>query len=295
MYSSNLDEVKKLADKLHIELSLVIPSFIRRANDKYGKSLQSYLANTRSAISELAQHHIKDIERNENTQSVKLLNFEDNFEAEVKIVSAILYEHAVGQSLENIIKYTKSITSEDRHNIIQTYTKFRTNRRHRPGRAFEMVEYTFEMFTNFGMFRDMHRHRILTLERQLLSTRHGYDIPVEVIDLDITKDYKDCMYKSNEAYTLISNRLPEQAQYVVNLAYRYPYFMKINLREATHMIELRTVPQGHSDYRSVCQKIYRQIRNIHPILAKGMHFVNLNTNELARFTEEKNKERKRQG
>src|SRR6476620_11355002 len=293
MYSSNLDEVKKLADKLHVELSLVIPSFIRRANDKYGKSLQSYLANTRSAISELAQHHIKDIERNENTQSVKLLNFEDNFEAEVKIVSAILYEHAVGQSLENIIKYTKSITSEDRHNIIQTYTKFRTNRRHRPGRAFEMVEYTFEMFTNFGMFRDMHRHRILTLERQLLSTRHGYDIPVEVIDLDITKDYKDCMYKSNEVYEIISKNMPEEAQYVVNFAYRYPYFIKVNLREVCHLIELRTIPQGHPDYRDICQKMFGQIKLVHPLLADGMKFVDLEKYELERLSAEKNAEKKR--
>ena len=293
MYSSNLDEVKKLADKLHIELSLVIPSFIRRANDKYGKSLQSYLANTRSAISELAQHHIKSIERNENTQPVKLLSFEDNFEAEVKIVSAILYEQAEGQSLENIIKYTKSIASEDRHNIIQAYTKFRTNRRHRPGRAFEMVEYTFEMFTNFGMFRDMHRHRILTLERQLLSTRHGYDIPVEVIDLDITKDYKDCMYKSNEVYEIISKNMPEEAQYVVNFAYRYPYFIKVNLREVCHLIELRTIPQGHPDYRNICQKMFGQIKLVHPLLADGMKFVDLEKYELERLSAEKNTEKKR--
>ncbi|MFL6324928.1 MAG: FAD-dependent thymidylate synthase, partial [Nitrososphaeraceae archaeon] len=136
--------------------------------------------------------------------NVKLLYFEDNFEAEVKVVSAILYEHAQGQSLGAITQYTRSITPEERYKIIQAYTKFRTNRRHRPGRAFEMVEYTFELFTNFGMFRDMHRHRILTLERQLLSTRHGYDIPAEVIGLGIVQDYKDCMYKSNEVYENIS-------------------------------------------------------------------------------------------
>src|SRR5918912_1220171 len=97
MYASKLDEVKNLAQQLHTELNQVIAAFVRRANDKYGRSLQSYLANTRSAISELVQHHIKSIERNENTQPIKLLNFEDNFEAEVKIVSAILYEQAEGQ------------------------------------------------------------------------------------------------------------------------------------------------------------------------------------------------------
>ena len=49
------------------------------------------------------------------------------------------------------------------------------------------------MFTNFGMLRDLHRHRILTMERQLLSTKHGYDIPKEIIDSGMEKDFKDCM------------------------------------------------------------------------------------------------------
>ena len=295
MFVSDLNEIRSIADLLYAEISTVIPSFIKRSNDRHGKSFQLYVTDTKKAILGLSQHYLKNIKLEKNPEFVKLLNFDDNFDAEVKVSSAILYEYAVGQSLEDIMIYVRSLEPKERHKIICEYTKFRTNRRHRPGRAFEMVEYTFELFTNFGMFRDLHRHRLLTLERQLLSTKHGYDVPKEIFDLGIVRDFKDCKYKSNEAYTLISKKLPEQAQYVVNLAYRYPYFIKINLREATHMIELRTVPQGHSDYRSVCQKIYRQIRNVHPILAKGIHFVDLNTNELARFTEEKNKERKRQG
>lgn len=295
MFASGLNEIRSIADLLYAEISTVIPSFIKRSKDRHGKSFQLYVTDTKKALLELAQQYLKNIKLEKNPEFVKLLNFDDNFNAEVKVSSAILYEYAKGQSLEDIVKYVRSLEPRERHKIICAYTKFRTNRRHRPGRAFEMVEYTFELFTNFGMFRDLHRHRLLTLERQMLSTKHGYDIPKEIFDLGIVRDFKDCMYKSNEAYNLISNKLPEQAQYVVNLAYRYPYFIKINLREATHMIELRTVPQGHPDYRSVCQKIYRQIRNVHPILAKGIHFVDLNTNELARFTEEKNKERKRQG
>jgi thymidylate synthase ThyX len=293
MYASGLKETKELADQLYSELNLIIPAFVGRANDKYGKTLQSYFENTKAAIYEVAQNHLKNIKLDENLQHVKLLYFEDNFEAEVKVVSAILYEHAQGQSLETITQYTRSITPEERYKIIQEYTKFRTNRRHRPGRAFEMVEYTFELFTNFGMFRDMHRHRILTLERQLLSTRHGYDIPTEVIELGIVKDYKDCMYKSREAYENISKNMPDEAQYVVNFAYRYPYFIRLNLREAYHLIELRTVPQGHPDYRNVCQKMFEQIKHIHPILIDGMKFVDLKTYNLERLNAEKNSEKKR--
>jgi thymidylate synthase ThyX len=293
MFASNLKEMKMLANQLYSELNLVIPAFIKRANDKYGQALQAYLMDTRSIIGELAHYYIKNIKADKNPHSVKLLNYEDNCEAEIKVVSAILYEQASGQSLEKITQYIRSMPAADRYKIIQTYTKLRANRRHRPGRAFEMVEYTFEMFTNFGMFRDLHRHRILTMERQLLSTRHGYDIPAEIINLGIAKDFKDCMYKCNEIYEMVSKKYPSEAQYVVNFAYKYPYFIKLNLREACHMIELRTVPQGHPDYRKVCQKMYKQIKRVHPILAKGIKFVDLRKYELERLHAEKNVEKKR--
>lgn len=295
MFASSLKEMKTLASQLHAELDLVIPAFIRRANDKYGQALQAYLTDTRSTVTELAHYHIKNIKVDKNPYSVKLLNYEDNCEAEIKVASAILYEQADGQSLEKISQYIRSLPAYDRKKIIQTYTKLRANRRQRPGRAFEMVEYTFEMFTNFGMFRDLHRHRILTMERQLLSTRHGYDIPAEIIKLSIGKDFKDCMYKCNEVYEMISRKYPTEAQYVVNLAYKYPYFVKLNLREACHMIELRTIPQGHPDYRKVCQKMYKQIKHVHPMLSKGIKFVDLKKYELERFFAEKNVEKKRRG
>jgi hypothetical protein len=223
------------------------------------------------------------------------LNYEDNLDAEVNVASAILYDSTVGHSLEKIIHHIRSAPEYERHKVIQTFTKFRNNRRQRPGRAFEMTEYTFEMFTNFGMFRDLHRHRILTMERQLLSTKHGYDIPPEIYGLDILKDFKDCMYKSHEVYEMIDKKMPEEAQYVVNFAYKYPYFIKINLREACHMIELRTIPQGHHDYRTVCQEMFRQIKKVHPILASGIKFVDLNTYELERFGAEKNMDKKKRG
>jgi thymidylate synthase ThyX len=293
MFASSLKEMKTLASQLHAELNLVIPAFIRRANDKYGKALQAYLTDTRSTVTELAHYYIKNIKVDKNPYSVKLLNYEDKCEAEIKVASAILYEQADGQSLEKITQYIRSLPAYDRKKIIQTYTKLRANRRQRPGRAFEMVEYTFEMFTNFGIFRDLHRHRILTMERQLLSTRHGYDIPAEIIKLGIAKDFKDCMYKCNEVYEMISKKSPTEAQYVVNLAYKYPYFVKLNLREACHMIELRTIPQGHPDYRKVCQKMYKQIKHVHPMLSRGIKFVDLRKYELERFLAEKNVEKKR--
>ncbi|MFL6493688.1 MAG: FAD-dependent thymidylate synthase [Nitrososphaera sp.] len=295
MYGSKLKEIRSIASQLFNELNSVIPSFIRRANDKYGQALQEYTSKTKNAIGELARSHLSGIpHEEEQPELVRLINYKDSFEAEVDVISAILYEQAQGQSLHRIINYVRSMPIEERNRVIRTYTEFRNSRRHRPGRAFEMVDYTFELFTNFGIFRDLHRHRILTIERQLLSTRHGYDLPQEIVDLGLDKDFRDCMYLSKNVYEVIAKAMPEEAQYVVNFAYRYPYFVKMNLREACHMIELRTVPQGHQDYRIACQKIYNEIERIHPQLAQGIKFVDMNRYQLERFNAEKKSEKKRQ-
>ena len=294
MHGSKLKEIRSIAGQLFNELNMVIPSFIRRANDKYGQALQEYIAKTESAVAELARTYLCTIPHEESPELIKLIDYKDNFQAEVNVTSAILYEQAQGHSLHTITNYVKSMPTEERNKVIRTYTEFRTNRRHRPGRAFEVVDYTFELFTNFGIFRDLHRHRILTIERQLLSTRHGYDLPQELIDTGLDKDFRDCMSLSKHVYEEIAKTMPYEAQYVVNFAYRYPYFLKMNLREACHMIELRTMPQGHPDYRTTCQKMYNEIKRVHPQLAQGITFVDMNRYELERLNAEKKTEKKRQ-
>lgn len=294
MYGSELDEIKSLAGAMFEELNNVIPSFIRRANDRHGLALQEYLAKTRSAEEMIAGKHLNSIPVERDAKSVALLEYEDNSLAEPRVVAAILYEHANGQSLEKIMSHVRSITPEERAKVIRAYTQHRTNRRHRPGRAFEMVEYTIELFTNFGMFRDLHRHRVLTMQRQLLSTRHGYDLPEELVDAGLDRQFVDCMDQSKAAFELISADMPQQAQYVVNFAYRYPYFIRMNLREACHMIELRTAPQGHPDYRRVCQAVYSEIRRVHPVLAEAMRFADLKEYRLERLDSEKRTEKKRE-
>jgi len=294
MYGSPLKEIRGIASQLFAELNSIIPSFVRRANDNYGQALQDYVSKTGIAARNLAQHHLSTMSAEENPKHVELVEFEDNVHAESKVASAILYEHAQGLSLQKISSYVRSMAPAERAGIIKSYTEHRTNRRHRPGRAFEMVDYTFELFTNFGMFRDLHRHRILTMERQLLSARHGYDLPQELASADLDKEFRDCMYLSKAAWEAIVRSMPEEAQYVVNFAFRYPYFMKLNLREACHMIELRTVPQGHPDYRAVCQKMYEEIRRVHPVLCEGIKFVDMGNYRLERLGSEKKTENRRQ-
>ena len=289
--SSELKEERDLASKIKKELDTTIKSFVRRADDKYGKAFQNYLKDIKNKSKSIT---LKEIKFKPRTGVItNLVDYELEKIAMDKIITSIFYEQSPSTSYQNILQQVKKISKEKKIKIINEFVKLRTNRRHRPSRAFENIYYTFDLCNNFGMFRDFHRHRALTLERQLLTTDHGYNIPNEIKILGFEKDFKDSMNKTKETFEKIRKKYPEQGQYVVNFAYNYPYFMKFNLREACHLIELRTVPQGHVDYRKVAQQMFKQINKVHPNLSKIMKFVDLKEYDLERFESEKRIEAKR--
>jgi thymidylate synthase ThyX len=289
--ASDLDEERDLALKIKKELDSIIKSFVRRSDDKYGKAFQDYLKQVKKTSKLIVAKEIKP--KKVSGVMTKLVDWESEKNAIDKIVTSIMYEQSPSTSYQNILLQVKKLSNEKKIKIIRSLANLRLNRRHRPGRAFESVYYTFDLLNNFGMFRDLHRHRALTLERQLLTTDHGFNTPNEIKILGVDKEYKECMDKTKTTFDKIRKKNPEQGQYVVNFAYNYPYFMKFNLREACHLIELRTVPQGHTDYRRVAQQMYKQINKIHPNLSKIMKFVDLKEYNLERFESEKRTEEKR--
>ena len=289
--SSELDEEQKLASKIKKELDSTIKSFVRRADDKYGKAFQKYLRDVKNKSRSIT---LKEINPNPTTGTItKLTEYESEKKALDKIITSIMYEQSPSTSYQNIMQQVKKISKEKKIKIINEFIKIRTNKRHKPSRAFENVYYTFDLCNNFGMFRDFHRHRALTLQRQLLTTDHGFVLPNEIKTLGLEKDFKECMKNTKDTFGKIRKKYPEQSQYVVNFAYNYPYFMKLNLREACHLIELRTIPQGHIDYRRVAQQMYKQINKVHPNLSQIMKFVDLKEYDLERSESEKRTEEKR--
>ncbi|MCE9652258.1 MAG: FAD-dependent thymidylate synthase [Nitrosarchaeum sp.] len=288
--SSELDEERDLASKIKKELDTTIKAFVRRADDKYGKAFQDYLKQVKTASKKIAKKIQPKIISGTTTQ---IVDYEPEKTAIDKIITGIIYEQSPSTSHSNIMQQVRKLSKEEKIKTINIFANLRKNRRHRPSRAFENVYYTFDLLNNFGMFRDFHRHRALTLERQLLTTDHWYNTPNEIKVLGIEKEYKECMKNTKQVFEKIRTKHPEQAQYVVNFAYNYPYFMKFNLREACHLIELRTVPQGHIDYRRVAQQMFKEINKVHPNLSKIMKFVDLKEYDLERFESEKRSEEKR--
>jgi hypothetical protein len=179
--------------------------------------------------------------------------------------------------------------------LLRAYVGDRSNRRHRPGRAFERTDYRFDVVTDYGAFRDLQRHRMLTIEWQRLGTSLGYDVPDVVDEAGLADRYVASLERSRELAEVLAPTFPVESSYAVALAYRIRYSMQMNAREAMHLIELRSGPQGHASYRWVAHEMHRLIaeRAGHRLLAEAMTHVDFGSEELERLQSERRAESKR--
>ena len=292
LYSSELKEEQDLAESIKLELDTVIRSFVRRSNNKHGQELQEYLRAVKDTAGQISKAHLAGVGVREGYRT-DLCWHDPEDVAMNRVIAALMYEQSPGVTYDDIYRHAGAMTREKKAGIIESLAGLRKNRRHRPPRAFEMTGYTFDLINNFGMFRDMHRHRVLTLERQLLTADHGYAVRPEVEGAGIRKEFEECMEATAEVFGKIRAEHPHQAQYVVNFAYNYPYFVHLNLREAVHLIELRTTIQGHPDYRWVAHHMHSRIKDAHPVLSRIIRFADTREIDLTRFEAEKKIERRR--
>jgi thymidylate synthase ThyX len=273
MRSHPLPESRAYADLMLGELRKVIPSFLKRVDlDDRGVAWSTYLASTRSAMEEIAEQLFPAGSVPEDDPGVRLVDFDPD--GEVKVVAAALYPHThVGEA--QVEARVRQMGAEERLSILKAYVGERANRRHKPGRAFERTAYRFDVLADYGAFRDLQRHRMLSIEWQALSPRHGFTRP-EAVDLAGTADrFDEAMERSASLHDALAERFPAQAGYAVSLAYKVRFYLHLNAREAMHLLELRTTPQGHPAYRVVGQEMHRLIAEQagHPALAEAMRFV----------------------
>jgi thymidylate synthase ThyX len=293
MFAHPLAEVRAHAALLLEELRRVIPAFMARVDqpDRGGRSIQ-HLQDTRRHFGVAARGLLADLEA-EPRDEVTLTDFDPD--GEVKVVAAALYASSDLPD-DQLLALARRLSADDRAALLRAYAGDRVNRRHKPGRAFERTGYRFDVLTDYGAFRDLQRHRLLTLEWQPLTTRHGYTEPAAIEEAGALADWHAVMDESAELYeTLAKGGLKEIAPYAVVMAYRVRFYMDMNAREAMHVIELRTTPQGHPAYRRVCQLMHRAIADVagHHAIAAAMRFADHSEVELERLQSERAMEKKR--
>jgi thymidylate synthase ThyX len=293
MFAHPLDEVRGCARQMLTELRHVIPAFVARLDqpDRGGRWID-YFTGTRRRFADIAAPFITAAAI-EPRDEVTLTDFDP--EGEIKVVAAALYTVSALPD-DQLLAIARTLPADDRAALLRAYTGNRANRRHKPGRAFERTSYRFDVLADYGAFRDLQRHRLLTLEWQPLSARHGYTEPAAIEEAGALPDWRDVMERSAALYDqLIAAGHRDAAPYAVVMAYRVRFYMDMNAREAMHVIELRTSPQGHPSYRRVCQLMHRAIAEQagHHAIAAAMQFVDHSSVELERLQSERALEKKR--
>ncbi len=294
MRAHPLPEVRDYASMMMTELMKVIPSFLKRVEiAERGGAWSDYLAQTRAATRDLVRTTWRDTDTPEPAESVRLVDFDPD--GERRVAEAIVFANSTMPD-EEISRRVAQMNELERAHLIKTYVGRRLNRRHRPGRAFERTDYRFELVTDYGAFRDLQRHRMLTVEWQPLSVDLGYDVPQVIRDAGLAGRFEESLGHSADLFRELDAEMPDLSQYAVALAYRIRYTIQMNAREAMHLIELRSGPQGHPNYRRVAQEMARQIRDVagHTAIGDAMSFVDLSDVDLERLEAERNAERNRQ-
>jgi thymidylate synthase ThyX len=291
MAAHPLEEVQWFGARMLEELRQVIPSFMKRVDvPDRGVAWSRYLADTAERTAEIASSLPAEPD---DAPLVDLVDFDPD--GERKVAAAALY--AAGRLPERQVRAAvASMSEEEIDRVFGAYVGTRSNRRHKPGRAMEQTFYRFDVLCDYGIFRDLQRHRMLTIEWQDLSPDHGYLTPPSIADIGVEALWRRAMDDMADLYARIRPRTSGHvAQYVVPFGYNIRFAMNLNAREAFHMLELRTQAGGHPDYRRVCQLMHEQIRDVagHRRIADAMVFVDHADYELARLGTERRAAAKR--
>ena len=274
------------------ELRKVIPSFLKRVDlPDRGGAWSGYFQENHEAMERIAAGFGAEPD---GIDEVTLVEWDHD--AEDKIAAAALYAHSdlPDTQLQAIVS---GMNTADKAEVIRAYVGDRQNRRHKPGRGMERSFYRFDVLSDFGSFRDLQRHRMMTVDWQRLGVKHGYSTPPAIEEVGWTQRWDDAMGRMSDFHeTVMNEHGPDVSQYVVPFGFKLRYSMQFNAREAFHMLELRTSQQGHPDYRRVCQEMHKLIRDKagHKALADAMTYVDHGSYDLERLEAERRAEQKRE-
>lgn len=280
LYTHPLSEMNDIGTRAHAALNQVIPTFVKRAKRN------EYLVATRNAMQKLADELLAKTPSRDQDSRVVLVTPESMDFYTLSLVQ-MLYPYSE-QSLQSLSNLVKTLTPEERDNLVATYLGERTTRRDRPDRALEAgYPLTFDLIGDFGIYRDLERHRMLTQQRQILGIDLGFENNEDIKEagfqnkIDAVREKVEALYR--ELRTALGKHV---AQYVVLMGYRLRWTMGMNIREAEHFFELRTTPQGHPTYRRVCQEMTKAILAVYPWTKEAFKFVDYKNYTWARADSE---------
>ena len=267
-----LPEARRYGQLILAAVKTVMPSFVSRVErPDRGGEWATYLAERRTAGERWAARlGLEDADPGEARPSVRLTHVDGD---EEQLLAALLFE-AAGTSEERTRAAVAAMSDADRGALLHDLVGGRANRRHRPGRGFEALRYRFEIVSDYGAFRDLQRHRMLTIQWQGLTPDLGAGVPDEVAAAGAGDAYRTALDRSAAEYHRLAGAgLVAAAPYALCLGYRIRYVLDLNAREAMHLVELRSGREGHPAYRAVAHQMHALIAERHPAVAAAMTHV----------------------
>ena len=274
-----LGELRWIANTLKTELDKEIPSLLLRLSEENSQGYQEYLVNRGPKVHTHLKTKYQETEKHAvGHPEVKLVEFDSD--AENKIVTSIIFPET-HESYEKIFDKVRKMSPAEKEEILEAYTGGRKARWYKVGRPLENSYLKFEIVMDIGAYRDLHRHRIMTQDRQRFSCHHGYGVPKEIKEAGFTDKFESALSQAKTLFDKIEAADPDLAQYVVPLAYRIRFYQWQNFRQFFWETELRTISQGHPDYRYIEQEKYKLVKEKLPTLVKYM-FVDMADYAIAR-------------
>ncbi len=288
-----LAEAREYGALMLHELRKVIPEFLKRVDvPDRGIAWSAYWRHVRERTREVTATFVGD-ERPQPRESVNLVDHDP--EGEVKVAAAVMYAESQLPD-DQLLQIARRMSAEELRAILAASVGTRSNRRHKPGRAWERTQYRFDIVCDYGAFRDLQRHRPLTIEWQRLTPDLGFTVPDEIDESGLRPEWQRVMARSRELHDAIADDgSTDAAQYAVSMAHRIRFVMQMTAREAMHLTELRSSPQGHPAYRRVAHAIHGEIARVHPMLAEFFIHMSYDDVDLERLGSERRAEARRSG
>ncbi|PTL58641.1 FAD-dependent thymidylate synthase [Paraconexibacter algicola] len=272
-----LPEAREYGRMILDAIKATMPSFVARVErpDRGGEWV-SYLEHRESAARRWVARLGLDRPSGDGSvrPSVELLHVDGDEDA---LLASLLFEAAGVREEETRIRLS-ALGADERTQLLADLVGERRNRRHRPGRGFEALRYRFEIVSDYGAFRDLQRHRMLTVQWQTLGPHLGAGVPDEVVAAGCGDEYRRALEISRAEFQRLHDAgLATAAPYALCLGFRIRYVLDCNAREAMQLIELRSGREGHPSYRAVAHEMHAQIAAVHPAVAGAMRHVDRET------------------
>ncbi len=274
----NLTEIRKASKKGLEELKKVIPAFLRRAETEEAQDYQKYLSGKGEQVKTALKKLNWQREDKVSDSDVKLLDYDPD--GENKVIAGLLYNE-LHQSFNDILQRVRSMSIYEKEGVLNEVFSNRKYKYYKVPRALENTYLRFEVAMNIGAWRDLHRHRMLTQYREKFSIYNGFDVSPELIESGLDKEYVEAIKRTEELFKKVEAVDPELAQYCCTLAHRVRFIQYQNLRNFFWETELRTIPEGHPDYRKIEHQKINIVKNIFPTISKHL-LVDMNDYDFAR-------------